>query len=212
MRSLKKDKIKLFLQEIDFNTKIIDYSIFSDYRINKINNAKTDNKRALNIQTEILLNYAINYKSNNYTPYPSIIINEQGKPSFENLKTKFNISHSNKYILIGVSNNEIGVDVEKINEKHLKVASKLFNDKDYLKYKNNINEIIRHWTIKEAYIKLFGSNILIDLKNIKVTNKYVFGQYGKAYYTTIVENDHFITIASKNKHKIKLYRDKDYNI
>lgn len=208
----KKQIVNLFLEEINNNFEIQNYQVFSSYRIQKIENALNNEIKSRNVQTEILLNYAINYKSDNYIPYPEIIVNEQGKPEFSNLNIKFNISHSNKYLAIATSNNEVGIDIEEINIKHLKVAKRLFSKKDYLNHQNNIDEIIKQWTIKEAYIKLYGLTMLIDLKNIVIKNNKIISKYGKAYYKTFKINNHYLTIASYKRSKINYFSENISNI
>lgn len=210
--SVNKQKIDLFIEKINPNLNNIHYTHFSNYRIEKINNSKSVTQKNLNIQTELLLNKAINYNSKQFYSFPEIQVNEQGKPSFTNLNIDFNISHSNNYLVVGISNKAIGVDLELINNKHLKVAKKLFNENDYIKYKNDINEIIKVWTIKEAYIKLFGSTMLISLKNIVINKNVISGPYGKAYFKTIKYNNYYLTVASLKAVKLNIYGDKDINI
>lgn len=211
-KMLKKQKVKIFLEQIKENNLNDNYQVFSNYRILKIENSIDDKTKSRNIQTEILLNYAINYQRNQYIPYPEIITNKQGKPEFSNLAIKFNISHSKKYLAIATSNKDVGIDIESIDIKHLKVASKLFSNQDFLKYQNNIDEIIKQWTIKEAYIKLYGLTMLIDLKKLIVKNNKVISKYGKAYYYTYKFDNHYLTIVSKKASKIKIISENILNI
>ena len=49
-----------------------------------------------------------------------------GKPYIDGSK-HFNISHCEDFLVIAVSNTEIGVDVEKVKEYNFKLANKVFN-------------------------------------------------------------------------------------
>lgn len=206
----KKQKVNLFIEKIANDIDVNKVYNFSEYRNAKVKNARSTTQKQLNIQTELLLNKAINYhNTNELYIFPEIITNEQNKPSFKEIDINFNISHSNDYIVIGTSNKNIGIDIEMINNKHLKVAKKLFDEIDYKKYHNNINKIIKHWTIKEAYIKFFGSTMLKSIKKIKINKNKVNGPLGLLYYKTIKFSNYYLTVTSTNKIKLTIYRDKN---
>ena len=88
---------------------------------------------------------------------------ENGKPYAENLSIHFNISHSGDMVICAVSDEPVGVDIEKIREIDLKVAHRVFNDKecDYV-FKDKEKARARFfeiWTRHEAYAKLSGDGI-----------------------------------------------------
>lgn len=93
--------------------------------------------------------------------------NKNGKPYIKNKKTYYNISHSNNYVTAVVSNNQIGIDIEKVRKISLKVIDKFAskNEKQYIYSKENGVEkrLFEIYTLKEAYIKMKG----LALKNIK---------------------------------------------
>ena len=55
-----------------------------------------------------------------------IMYNEYGKPFLKNIDLYFSLSHSNKWVVCGWSNNEIGVDIEKIDKINLDIAKTSF--------------------------------------------------------------------------------------
>ena len=101
----------------------------------------------------------------------SISYNEHGKPYFNNSNQYFNISHSKEMILIGFSDQEIGVDIEKIREnKNLeKMFNKICNDNDYNFFINDdLSTFYVIWTIKEAYLKSIGIGLINNIKDIYI--------------------------------------------
>lgn len=88
---------------------------------------------------------------------------ENGKPYAENLNIHFNISHSDDVVICAVSDEPVGVDIEKIREIDLKVAHRVFNSKecDYVfEDKDKTYErFFEIWTRREAYAKLSGDGI-----------------------------------------------------
>ena len=72
-----------------------------------------------------------------------------GKPYLKNRQKFFRISHSGKYILIGFSNNESGIDIEKIKPRDFKSISKRMNFES-----KTLEEFYVNWTKYEAEYKL----------------------------------------------------------
>ena len=196
---IKEQIVNIFVEKIENQLKPVKYTNFSHYRMAKINKAINDSIKALNIQTELLLQRVLKLTK----PY-IILENKHGKPYFKDININFNIAHSNEYLLLATSKEIVGIDIEKINEKHLKVAPKLFEDSDLVKYSNNINKIIEAWTIKEAYIKLYGMTMLIDLRKIKIIGDQIIGPYGDAYFQVYRHDDYFIAVATLKRAKIIL--------
>lgn len=78
--------------------------------------------------------------------------NEFGKPLIDNLY--FSISHSNNIIVVGISNKNIGIDVEM--EKTIRKTEKI---KNLLDLKSSYTSLIEEWTKYEATIKYYGLTI-----------------------------------------------------
>jgi len=85
---------------------------------------------------------------------------------------KFNLSYSNEYIVISMSLNETGIDIEKIDTclDYNSLLASCFSDKEIKNIKESIDK--RHenfflqWTRKEALLKFTGQGIIDDLSNI----------------------------------------------
>lgn len=101
-----------------------------------------------------------------------------GKPYVVNFGNQiyFNISHSQEYVLYGFSREaEIGVDIEFIDPKiEAELISNHFFSPGEIETisnaspENRAEVFFRHWTIKEAYIKLVGKGLTYPLDQVLV--------------------------------------------
>ena len=83
--------------------------------------------------------------------------NEMGKPFYQN-GPFFNISHSGKYVIMAVANNEVGVDIEENIEKNMDMLLKIFNEAEAKMIKEHA-DFYYLWCAKESLIKCMGSSI-----------------------------------------------------
>ncbi len=140
-------------------------------KIDKFRNNETKIKSIIGemILEKLLSKYNLSYESLDY------YINDYGKPYINNNDTFFNISHSYDYVVTTISNNEIGIDIEKIRKTPLNVINQFATEKEkeyILSSTKNIEErIFKIYTLKEAYFKMLGTNlnnilkIEFDIKN-----------------------------------------------
>lgn len=119
-----------------------------------------------------LASFGLNPKEICYT------FNEHGKPYLENYDdVYFSISHSKDYVICIVSDCEIGIDIEHIEDINLNIAKRFFTESEY----NNIisaegrdaqlNVFYDCWTKKEAYIKWAGKGLACPLNSFDVYDK-----------------------------------------
>ena len=92
----------------------------------------------------------------------SIRYNEKGKPEVDGFF--FNLSHSEDYVVLAVSDKPVGCDIEKIKSAREGIARRYFSDKENLYLESfqgdsRIQEFYRIWTIKESYVKMTGEGI-----------------------------------------------------
>lgn len=83
--------------------------------------------------------------------------NETGKPYYPN-GPFFNISHSGKYVIMAVANEEVGVDIEENIEKNMDMLLKIFNEAEAKMIKEHA-DFYYLWCAKESLIKCMGSSI-----------------------------------------------------
>ena len=121
------------------------------------------------IMGEVLLKKALKEYGEDISHY-QIKARKHGKPYLEpageNIRELYyNISHSGK------SDNEVGIDVEKITDKATGIARRFFTEGEnrYIAQSDCPDEAFtRLWTIKEAYIKYLGTGLSKDLKSFEI--------------------------------------------
>ena len=105
-----------------------------------------------------------------------------GKPFFEN-NFKISISHSGVYAAVIVSDTAVGIDIEAINDRILKIKSKYLETELNYPLELNTETSLVYWNIKESVFKAvekpgidFKKNILVpplDMKKNVVKSWYV---------------------------------------
>ena len=83
--------------------------------------------------------------------------NEMGKPFYPS-GPFFNISHSGKYVIMAIANQEVGVDIEENIEKNMDMLLKIFNEAEAKMIKEHA-DFYYLWCAKESLIKCMGSSI-----------------------------------------------------
>lgn len=87
-----------------------------------------------------------------------------GKPYLNHNEYYLSISHKDNYLLIGISRNNIGIDIESLNNKlpSEHICSLVFTEKEmnYLKLSGNKSKIFGIiWSLKESFGKYDGKGI-----------------------------------------------------
>ncbi len=98
-----------------------------------------------------------------------------GKPFVVNFPNfHYNLSHTRNAIAVAISCNEIGIDIEKINNNHKEIAARFFTEDEYQyiyctkAYQDR--RFYEIWTMKEAYIKCIGKGLSMQLNSFTVLN------------------------------------------
>ena len=89
------------------------------------------------------------------------------------LDTFISISHSKNYCALGVSSNEIGIDIEEMNPRIERIAERFVNkDEKQLINEESVLDLTKLWTMKEAMFKVnnrtgidFKSELIIEEKS-----------------------------------------------
>ena len=89
---------------------------------------------------------------------------ELGKPQIVNIPKKFNLSHSGDYVVCGVSDGEVGVDIQKWVPFKDRTAERFFAKEEWkLLQETDVEKrtelFYRLWSRKEAYGKYTGQGI-----------------------------------------------------
>lgn len=99
-----------------------------------------------------------------------VFYNENNKPFIKG-KPYFNISHSGDYVAVIADDNLVGIDIQKIEEKNVKL-SKTFTaqEKAWIDEENSIERFHTLWAQKESAMKLIGRGLTIAFDKIIVEN------------------------------------------
>ena len=104
--------------------------------------------------------------------------NHKGKPflaSSHQSKIKFNLSHKNQYTIYGISDHDLGLDLEEIKHdiKAEDIAKRFFTNEEYreicqLREESKREYFFQLWTAKEAYLKAIGEGLSGGLNSINL--------------------------------------------
>ena len=126
------------------------------------------------------------------TENPIFEYNEHGKPSIvDHPEIFFNMSHCKYAAVCAISEKNVGIDVESIREFKDGLVRYTMNDEEILEIESAedpASAFIRLWTMKEATMKLIGTGISNDMKNV-ISDKFAY---------TTVEKDRYIYTVCEN--------------
>jgi 4'-phosphopantetheinyl transferase len=102
-------------------------------------------------------------------PLP-LYCNSQGKPVFEADQFFVSISHSTELVTVILSDKyEVGIDVELISPKALRVAHKFLTEDERKYTGDQMEETCLYWSAKETLYKLYSRKQLIFKENLLLT-------------------------------------------
>ena len=134
---------------------------------------KIDNKKMLINKKQALLGYyllrCLLREHYNIKDYPVIDFNEYGKPFLVDIMLYFNISHSDNAVVCVVSEDNIGIDIEKVVDRNHKIYDFVCNEEELKKINNSVDnslEFTKLWTQKESYLKYLGKGLGSNLKDL----------------------------------------------
>lgn len=116
----------------------------------------------------------------NTTEYIDCQLDENNKPYLVNFPYQISISHSHNHAaVIILKNKNVGVDIEKIQEKIERIANRFLSkaELDYIDKKNRIEQLYVCWGIKETLFKLYGKGQLPFIDGI-VIEPFVYKEEG----------------------------------
>ncbi len=146
----------------------------SEERRAAIDLLKFEDDQTRSILGELLIRYGICQNSVLKNSDINFIKNEYGKPFLNNVAdVYFSLSHSEEYVLCGISDKELGVDIEKINEIELDIAEDFFHHREYKVILKQLEEqrlqyFYRIWCLKESYLKYIGTGLSTPLNSFYV--------------------------------------------
>ncbi|MAU36907.1 MAG: hypothetical protein CMD14_05995 [Flavobacteriales bacterium] len=164
--------------------------------IQNISKFKTERRKKEILSTRLLLNKIL--------PNTTILYNKYGAPCIEN-DNFISISHSIKFVAIIISKFRVGIDIEKITKKPLRLSSKFIANSEHFPLSEEKATLI--WCCKEAIYKWHQKrkiNFITDIKilsfSIKKEGKLIAkfkNQKLTLHYKKI--DDHFLVyVCNKN--------------
>jgi phosphopantetheinyl transferase (holo-ACP synthase) len=122
-----------------------------------------ENRKQEFLQIRALRNKSIGEIEIDYT--------ESGKPFLVNSKEYISISHSQNFIGILKAPFDIGLDIEEINERIIKIKNRFLNEKELKLFDSSIENLTIAWTLKEALFKLNTRNGIDFRKELLIEGK-----------------------------------------
>ena len=151
------------------------YCLLSDECKEKTDQYKNIENKKRSLISQLLLGKALIDRKKD----PHVPVFEYGEYNKPYLKNEtdffFNISHSYDYVILAVSDKEIGCDIEKIRKYDLKIAKRFFTKNEYENIIGISDEeerrrmFFRYWTLKESFIKQNGRGLSQPLNSFEIT-------------------------------------------
>jgi len=155
----------------------------STIELNQVSNIKSEKRQIEFLATRIAL-------KNLFDDKLELKHHESGRPFIKEAK-HISISHSNNYIAIAYGEDNIGIDIEKPQDKMLKLMTRILSKMEIKQFqqKPTLENACKMWSTKESVIKYIGNknlNFKDDIIINKDSVKY-FDLNFKMYFETIEE-------------------------
>ncbi len=162
---------KVFYFEIQVDNHNLILNDFCQTRIVYLNTIKDENRKLQSYYVWKLLLKALELEG---VKHKNDFVLLEKKWILPNNKINFSLSHSKNFVAICISSEEIGVDVQIIQDKILKVKKYLNSDT------NDLTNLTIEWVKKECEIKscFYPEFSFVNLQD-KYDNKYILGVNAK---------------------------------
>ncbi len=148
-------------------------SVLPLWRVQKYERMIPRSGKLLSLAAGLLLRHALLDITGTELKELKIGFNGHEKPYLEGEKeaVNFNLSHAGEYVVLAVSDCQVGIDIETKQDPGHGVANHVFNDEEReAMYGSEDPEkyFTRLWTRKEAYVKCTGTGISVPLNEFSV--------------------------------------------
>lgn len=146
------------------------YPLLSQQRRQKVDSYHFNKDKRLSSGAELLLRKLLNEVE---IPDPIFAKTKYDKLYLENYDDiYFNISHSKEYVACIISDKEVGVDIEYVDEAiDLDLAKHYFFRSEYeniIKSENPQDSFFKYWVLKESYMKYTGLGFQLELDSFEI--------------------------------------------
>ncbi len=159
---------------------------------------REDQLRSLYAELLFRVSYSEIIESDRKNSNINFITNPYGKPIIlDNKNIHFNLSHSGQYVICGISDSQIGVDIEQYGAYNPGIAQTYYHNLEYQKLKEQQEEnrgmyFYDLWTLKESFIKADGRGLHIPLNNFYVTmdenGAEIYGEMTDGYVVSLIRD------------------------
>ena len=91
---------------------------------------------------------------------------QNGKPYIDGDPLYLNLSHCGNLAIIAISDKPCGVDLELVCGKSRKAVLNSFSIDERTEIENE-RDFLKHWVVRESYIKMLGSTLAAKLRHLK---------------------------------------------
>lgn len=209
----------LHIQKIDYSLAIEKYN---QYLSSKELGKKSKKLNQLHVLGRLILYHGLTSDFN--LNYKDILIKKNifGKPYLQDHKIYFNISYSNDWVICCISESEVGVDIEKIQDIDKKFIKYISNKSDSW-IENHAqcqlkNYFFLDWCLRESFVKYMGTGLSYDIKqldfviNDKITLYINNRKINNILFKSLdIINGYKLAIAMKKNEKINfIHLKKDF--
>lgn len=150
------------------------YKQMSQYRQNRIDRYQLSKDKKLSLAAGVLIDEELK-KYKLCEKYAQLCFKENSKPYFsEHPELFFNVSHSKDCAVCVFCDNEVGIDVEHIDDVNLSIAKRFFHNCEYEYINTRQDEkqkqdaFFRLWVLKESYMKATGKGMALPLAKFQI--------------------------------------------
>ena len=132
---------------------------------------------------------AIRYVLDNFFDQSELSYDSQGKPFLINSDRFISISHSHSHLVVGIGENDLGLDIELITNKAVKISKKFIHKNDFQATQSMSESFHKTllWSSKEAIFKKYSQKEHLIFKKQIVINS--IDQTSKQLNSTVVFRD-----------------------
>ena len=123
-----------------------------------------------------------------------LVMNKNGKPMLVDARKHFNLSHSGKYVVLAIADQEVGIDIERVRPYHEATAKKIFSSE----IQNAMSELCGEekdriftqlWTELEAKLKVKGIGFSKEWENEKAKEYFIETRCIDEYYVSLATEE-----------------------
>lgn len=149
--------------------------LVSSKRCERISRFNFEKDKIISLVTELLIRNEISQQLGISFSEIAFGYGEHGKPYILNDRNYcFSVSHSDNCIAFAGGMFPIGIDVERVSHRNMKIAKRFFTA-DECKTIEESNEpeetFYKIWTSKEAYVKMLGAGLSKSFRSFDVNDK-----------------------------------------